>query len=250
MALVVQFAKEDGDLRVAVTPRSVGLQGMGVATAVTCAVMGTVTACSSDEAEGRPTRAASPSRPPSGPPSWPTKRAWTPDAHVDEAACRRKKPAPWRKSSDPYAGAGPHYVHPIRVQMDPAAPEHAMDSKDLSTMPDDMQLPQERIPDAWQLIACIYSGHPTRRAGTVKCYFNNVKKSKTFPFYESRYEVIVREARTGKKVTTVSVPGTKSRNGNCPSFVVDAKDTIILKPMDGRALGEKLRPVFRAVKKP
>ncbi|MFI0355299.1 hypothetical protein [Actinomadura sp. 9N407] len=123
-----------------------------------------------------------------------------------------------------------------------------MDSKDLSTIPDDMQIPGARIPDGWQLIACVYDGRPTRRSGTVSCYFDNLKTSKKYPLHESRYEVIVREARTGKRVTTLSVPGTTGDNGGCPSFVMDTGDTIILKPLDGRTLGEKLRPVFSATK--
>jgi hypothetical protein len=123
-----------------------------------------------------------------------------------------------------------------------------MDGKDLSTIPDDMQIPDERVPDGWQLIACVYHGHPTRRSGTVSCYFDNLEETRKYPLYESRYEVIVREARTGKRVTTLSVPGTTGDNGDCPSFVVDTGDTIILKPLDGRALGQKLRPVFSATK--
>ncbi|WP_433472487.1 hypothetical protein ACQPZP_26815 [Spirillospora sp. CA-142024] len=165
---------------------------------------------------------------------------------VDEAACRKKDPKPWRPSSDPYTGTGPHYIHPIEVQLDPGEPEDAMDSKDLSTIPDDMQIPSGRIPDGWQLVACVYDGQPVRRSGTVSCYFSNLKKSKKYPFYESRYEVIVREARTGKKVATLSVPGTTNEDGDCPSVVVDSGDTIILKPLVGRTLGEKLRPVFSA----
>lgn len=224
--------------------QQVGLCGKGGVVAVACAVMWASVACFGDVADERPTQAASPS----GPPSWSTKRAWTPEAHVNEAACRRKDPKPWRTSSEPYAGPGPHYVQLIGVQKDPKALGYAMGSNDLSTMPRDMQIPSGRIPDGWQLIACIYHGHPTRRSGTVKCHFYNVGKSKRFPFYEARYEVIVREARTGKKVTTLSVPGASSRNGDCPDFVVDASDTIILKPLDGRALGAKLRSVFSARK--
>jgi hypothetical protein len=123
-----------------------------------------------------------------------------------------------------------------------------MDSKNLSTIPGDMQIPRERIPDGWQLIACVYDGRPVRRSGTVSCYFDNLKESRKYPLHESRYEVIVREARTGKKVTTLSVPGTTTDDGDCPSVVVDSGDTIILKPLDGRTLGEKLRPVFSATK--
>jgi hypothetical protein len=36
--------------------------------------------------------------------------------------------------------------------------------------------------------------------------------------------------------------------GDCPSVIVDTGDTIILKPLSGRTLGEKLRPVFSATK--
>jgi hypothetical protein len=199
-------------------------------------------ACSGEAPDPRPTRVGSPS----GPPARPTQRTWTPRADDEEAACRRKDPKPWRPSSDPYTGPGPHYIYPIRVQMDPDAPKDAMDGKDLSTVPGDMEIPNERVPDGWQLIACVYDGHPTRRSGTVRCYFDNVDETRKYPFYESRYEVIVREARTGKKVTTFSVPGTTTDDGNCPSFVMDTGHTIILKPLDGHTLGERLRPVFSA----
>jgi hypothetical protein len=89
-------------------------------------------------------------------------------------------------------------------------------------------------------------GRPTRRSGTVRCYFDNLDETRRYPLYESRYEVIVREARTGKRVATLSVPGKTTDNGDCPSFVVDTGDTIILRPLDGRTLGERLRPVFSA----
>jgi hypothetical protein len=201
-------------------------------------------ACSGEAADTRPTRAASPP----GPPTWATQRTWTPEADNEEAACRKKDPESWRPSNDPYTGPGPHYIYPIEVQLDPSEPEDAMDSKDLSTIPDDMQIPDERIPGGWQLIACVYDGQPTRRSGTVSCYFSNLKETRKYPFYESRYEVIVREARTGKKVTTISVPGTTNDSGDCPSFVVDTGDTIILKPLDGRTLGAKLHSVFSATK--
>jgi hypothetical protein len=201
-------------------------------------------ACSGEAADARPTRAASPPRPPTSAP----KQTWTPNVDDDEAACRKKDPEPWRPSSDPFTGPGPHYVHPIEVQLDPGEPEHAMDSKNLSTIPDDMQIPGERVPNGWQLIACVYDGQPTRRSGTVSCYFDDLNESRKYPLYDSRYEVIVREARTGKKVTTLSVPGATSEDGDCPSFVVDTGDTIILKPLNGRTLGKKLRPVFSAAK--
>jgi hypothetical protein len=201
-------------------------------------------ACSGEASETRPTRAASPP----GPLARPTPRMFTPDADNEEAACRKKDPKPWRPSNDPYTGPGPHYIYTIEVQLDPGEPEDAMDSKDLSTIPDDMQIPQGRIPNGWQLIACVYDGQPTRRAGTVRCYFDNLKETRKYPLYGSRYEVIVREARTGKKVTAFSVPGTTSDNGDCPSFVMDTGDTIILKPLNGRTLGKKLRPVFSAGK--
>ncbi|XVQ14242.1 hypothetical protein ACQP1W_17370 [Spirillospora sp. CA-255316] len=208
------------------------------------AMLCTSAACSGEAADTRPTRAASPP----APPTWAPRRTWTPDAHSEEAACRKKDPKPWRPSNAPYTGPGPHHIYPIEVQLDPGEPEDAMDSKDLSTIPDDMRIPGARIPDGWQLIACVYDGQPTRRSGTVKCYFSNREETRKYPFYESRYEVIVREARTGKKVTTLSVPGTTADDGDCPRVVVDTGDTIILKPLDGRALGEKLRPVFSATK--
>jgi hypothetical protein len=164
---------------------------------------------------------------------------------VDEAACRRRDPKPWGRSNDPYTGPGPHYIYVIDVQRDPREPQqHAEDSMDLSTIPDDMQPPRERVPEGWQLIACVYDGRPTRRSGTVSCYFDNLKESRKYPLYASRYEVIVREARSGTRVTTLSVPGTAKNRGNCPSVVVDFGDTVIVKPLDGRALGTKLRPVF------
>jgi hypothetical protein len=40
--------------------------------------------------------------------------------------------------------------------------------------------------------------------------------------------------------------GTTIDDGGCPSFVLDTGDTVILKPLDGRTLGERLRPVFSA----
>lgn len=214
---------------------------MAAMLATLCASM----ACSGEAADTRPTRAASPH----GPPTWVPKRPWT-SAEKNAAACRKKDPKPWRPSSDPYTGPGPHYFYSSKVQQDPSGPENALDSADLSTIPEDMQIPDERIPDGLQLIACVYDGRPTRRSGTLKCSFGSINGEKTrkYPFYESRYEVIVREARTGKKVTTLSVPGTTTDNGNCPRFLVDTSDTIILKPLDGRTLGEKLRPVFSATK--
>lgn len=217
------------------------VRARGLAAAV-LAVMCASAACSGETVDTAPTRPPAPRSPPAPTPQ----RTWKPDAHVDDAACRKKDPEPWRPSSDPYTGPGPHYIHPIRVQRGAGGAEDAMGDMDLSTIPADMLIPQARIPDGWQLIACIYGGHPTRRSGTVKCYFNNIKESRKYPFYESRYEVIVREARTGKKVTAFTVPGTSTDDGDCPSVVVDTGDTVILKPLNGRTLAEKLRPVFNA----
>jgi hypothetical protein len=227
------------------TPQpALGHRGKGGLAAAMLAMSCALGACSGDAADPRPTRTVAPP----GPPTRPAQRTWTPNVNDDEAACRKKDPAPWRPSNDPYTGPGPHYIYAIEVQLDPGEPEHAMDSKDLSTIPADMQMPNERVPSGWQLIACVYDGRPTHRSGTVSCYFDNVNKTRKYPFYESRYEVIVREARTGKKVATFSVPGRTTDKSDCPSVVVDTGDTIILKPLDGRTLGEKLRPLFNAPK--
>lgn len=219
------------------------------------AIAFTVAACSGGAAEAPPSgRVAGPASPassassaarPGEPSATPTSsRPWTPSVDADEAACRKKNPKPWRPTNEPYAGPGPHYIHVIHVQLDPDEPEHAMDDRDLSALPDALVIPPERIPDGWRLIACVYDGRPTRRAGTITCTFSHGKPTKRFPLYESRYDVIVREARTGKKVTAFSVPGTTTKR--CPTVVVDTGRTIILERLDGRALGKRLHPHFTA----
>lgn len=83
------------------------------------------------------------------------------------------------------------------------------------------------------------------------CHFDTCAPgngTETFPFSESDYEVIMREARTAAMVGTFRVPGAATDRDSCPTLLVDHGDTVTLRRLAGQALGQALRPIFPAAR--
>jgi len=85
------------------------------------------------------------------------------------------------------------------------------------------------------------------RAGDVTCKFaKGVATSTTWPFYEATYEITVREAVSGRVITTSSLPGDATPEASCPSFAVDRPETVVGRSLAETSLGEMLRPLVYA----
>jgi hypothetical protein len=96
-----------------------------------------------------------------------------------------------------------------------------------------------------QLLACITPAKGAGPVGEVDCVFEAGLKH-TFPLYEADYDVTVREARTGRVVSTLSVPGTLNGSENCPTVATDTGHTVLLRAPDRNMLAEALRPLSSA----
>jgi len=167
-----------------------------------------------------------------------------------EGACTDQ---PWSAANPPFSGAGPHLIAPVPVRDDLAddiAVGHIpYDPPDLRGLPysgDESVLTNPistRLAEV-QLLACI---EPVRGDGPiaeVACDFTDPPGAKlTFPLYEASYRVTVREASTGRIVTTLTAPGTVDGTDNCPSVATDTGHTILLRSLTRDTLIDVLRPL-------
>ncbi|MEW2355697.1 hypothetical protein [Spirillospora sp. NPDC029432] len=98
-----------------------------------------------------------------------------------------------------------------------------------------------------QLLACIKAAKGSGPIGKVKCAFTDPPGvTHTFPLYEGDYKVTVREARTGRVVRTLTIPGTLNGTDNCPVTATDTGHTVLLRALDWAVVSDRLRPLASA----
>lgn len=162
---------------------------------------------------------------------------------------------PWSTRNPAYEGPGPHLIAPVDIR------SHLPESVAVGIIPTDLDDPgytwyfggDESVltnpmtdKDAQvQLLACIEPTKGDGPIGKVECHFDNVGFH-PFPLYEADYEVTVREARTGRVVHTLSVPGTVKGRDNCPTHATETGDTVLLRALSRDRLVEALRPLSTA----
>ncbi|WIX92329.1 hypothetical protein [Amycolatopsis sp. DG1A-15b] len=61
---------------------------------------------------------------------------------------------------------------------------------------------------------------------------------------EATYRVTVREARTGREIKVVTLPGTESPEKSCPGIAKDAPGTVVARSLTGDVLDTGLRPLL------
>lgn len=96
-----------------------------------------------------------------------------------------------------------------------------------------------------QFIACVLPVLGSR-AGSVTCKFDKgVATSRTWPFYEATYQFTMREARTGRVITTLgALAGDATPENSCPGFATDDPDTVVARSLTGDALGAAVLPMY------
>ncbi|MFC0041519.1 hypothetical protein [Actinomadura rayongensis] len=93
-----------------------------------------------------------------------------------------------------------------------------------------------------QLLACITAAKGAGPIGKVTCTFTDPPgTAHRFPLYSGNYSVTLREARTGREVETLTVPGTLNGTDNCPSVATDTD--ILLRALDWKEVSDRLRPL-------
>lgn len=189
--------------------------------------------------------------PPTGSPSPSRPFVQAPAEH--DGACTDR---PWSSLNPPYAGPGPHLIAPVAVRGNlpddiavglipyvPPDPRGLPYSGDESVLTNPMS---DKLAEV-QLLACIEPTKGDGPIGDVTCRFTEgVRTELTFPLYQATYRVTVREARTGRTVTTVSAPGTVDGTDNCPTLATDTGHTILLRSITRDTLIERLRPLATA----
>lgn len=155
--------------------------------------------------------------------------------------------------SPPYAGAGPHWAEAYEMPITGRRMQNGSFTA-VGAIGSDVRVPgagQNVNLNDVQLIACVLPVLDGQ-AGTVTCSFDKdprgVATSRTWPFFEASYQVTVREARTGRQITVLTVPGVNSPEESCPLFATDDPGTVVARSITDQALGEAMRPlVFGAV---
>jgi hypothetical protein len=140
----------------------------------------------------------------------------------------------------PYRGAGPHLAEVTELEQSVDGLQHDPASLHGSGVPTPADIHEV------QLLVCV---KPLigARAGDVTCKFSKgVAASITWPFYEATYEITVREAVSGRVITTSSLPGDDTPEGSCPSFATDSPGTLVARSLTEPSLGEVLRPLINA----
>jgi hypothetical protein len=161
---------------------------------------------------------------------------------VKKAACEQG--LPYNTTSPPYAGTGSHWADAYEISLTNRRMQHApitgVGGGELSTPQSGIDVNLNRV----QLLACV-TPVLGKRAGNVTCRFDEgVAKSRTWPFYEATYKVVMREALTGREVTVLTVPGNDTPEESCPGFATDDRSTVVARSLTEDALGEALRPLI------
>jgi hypothetical protein len=177
-------------------------------------------------------------------PTVPPKKLSSDEAHrTRKAACEQPKSQVYNPTSAPYAGPGPHYIDVYEVPLTNRRMQHSLIVAGATKL-----LPSGSTLDfdhnLIQLFACVV---PVlgKRSGKVTCRFDQgVAKSRTWPLYEASYRVTVREARTGREIKVVTLPGTESPEESCPGFATDDPGTVVARSLTGDVLDNALRPLL------
>jgi hypothetical protein len=151
--------------------------------------------------------------------------------------------------SPPYAGAPPHWAEGYEMSVKGRHIQHTAVTN-VGGIRSDTRVPGAGLNvnlNEIQLLACVMPVLGAR-AGNVTCSFDEnpegVATSRTWPFYEASYQVTVREARTGRQITVLTVPGNRSPKESCPHFATDYPDAVVARSLTEDALGEAMRPLI------
>lgn len=155
---------------------------------------------------------------------------------MQKTACEQG--VPFNPTSRPYAGVGPHYADAHELHQTDRHVQHA-----LIVGVADHWLATSNV-NVVELLACARLV-PGQQLGDVTCEFKRgVATSRTWPFYEASYEVTVREARTGRQITVLTVPGDSTPEESCPSVATDDAGTVVARSLTAKALGTALEPLI------
>ena len=158
----------------------------------------------------------------------------TVDADTQQSMARTacESGVPFNSTSTPYGGPGPH---PLDVHEVIDRNSHMQHSPVTSAgyTPGDVNV--------IQLIACVVAV-PGNQSGTVTCKFHK-GDSRTWPLLEATYQITVREARTGRVITTLSAVGDDTPENSCPLFATDYADATVARSLTSDALGVAVDPM-------
>jgi len=140
---------------------------------------------------------------------------------------------PYNSTSTPYGGPGPHPLDGYEVTDHNSHMQHS--PVFMGYVPGDVNV--------IQLVACVVA-IPGNQSGTVTCKFDTgVSRSRTWPLLEATYEITVREARTGRVVTTLNAVGDDTPENSCPSFAADHADATVARSLADETLAKTLDPI-------
>jgi hypothetical protein len=169
----------------------------------------------------------------------PTTRTTAPTKTVDDktrydmkrAACERG--GPFNPTSKPYEGDGPHPFEVFEVSTPGSPMQHSP-----VTWGGNVGLYDVNI---IQLVACVIPVLGTQ-SGTVTCRFSD-GAGRTWPFHEATYQVTLREARTGREITTLTAVGDDTPEESCPLFATDYPNAVVARSLTSDGIREAVRPV-------
>jgi hypothetical protein len=170
-------------------------------------------------------------------------------------ACGSPKAYVFNVDADPYAGPGPHPITALTLSAEDTvfgrrAPTFLYEK---FALPDDWgdqdtTLEKNRT-KATQLVACVRVETREDTGRDVTCQYRTDEalafggggSPYTFDVFTSVYLITMREARTGKEVGEITIPGTLSDEDSCPSRMTDYARPLAL-GLDEARFERELRP--------
>lgn len=178
----------------------------------------------------------------------PPARPATGNVPVEADVCGSPKLYVFNVDADPYAGAGPHPITVLKYGAD----RPGFLSRDF-TLPDSWGDQHRTIASSrtksTQLVACVRVETTTDTGRDVTCGYRSTddlafggdSSPYVFDVFTSVYHVTMREARTGKTVGEVTIPGTLSDEQSCPYRMQTYLRPLAL-GLDEARLQRELRP--------
>lgn len=170
-------------------------------------------------------------------------------------ACGSPKVYVFNVDADPYAGAGPHPITALTYGPDATvfAPDRTTFAYRRFALPDDwgdqdVGLKANRT-KATQAVACIRVETRDDTGRDVTCRYRSEDdvafgrdgSPYTFDVLNSVYLITMREARTGKELGKITIPGTRSDEDSCPDRITNFERPLAL-GLDEARLERELRP--------
>lgn len=169
-----------------------------------------------------------------------------PDTGLGDDACRSPKIKVYDIQARPFAGRGPHLMALVDYSDEESVEYTEFFLPDGWEPKVDVVHPDDSDRKKVQLLVCVRmdAGRDTGR--NVTCYYSTSPmidgSPHTFDVLEGTYHVVVREARTGKKVKEFTVPGTQGDEDSCPYET--GYERKIARGIDEKELHRELRPLL------